>query len=585
MTAYLSPKQLALASGISESTVKRWCDRGLLPFVRTPGGRVFSTTNLESWRPQRSASPQTFDPQSFKLVKGIAYRAGANVWRSDDGGANWRNLTGYQGGSLLGGRVLDLAVDENSPDRIAVAAETGVWLSHDGGRSWVGLNDRLPNLAIRRLLAAPRGSAGVRAAILTGGRLESFQWQPGDGGGWLPVQDDSASAEALARRETTDRLGAEVFAAAASGDFRYAGGEGGRIWASQDGGISWLESQIPAKGRVDRFWVDPAAPQSALALIHAGSGRSSRVLRTVNGGRWWDDLTTSLGEIRIHGMTAFAPAGAVYLASDQGVFWALADLRAPAPPPAWQRLPGSWGESPVMDVILDGPGHLLLAAVEGEGLFSTLAPHRYREPALVDAADAAERAVAPGSLLSLLGGRAESATAQGKPAVILAAQDGESQIQLPYGLTGGMVEIEIRGRQGPLTFGRQLKAASPAIVVGADGRPVILDAESGLPLDALNPARGGMRLQILMSGLGRVSPDWPAGLAAPVADPPRVAAPLRALLDGVPVAVERASLAPGYTGYYLVELRLPDSLPPGAAELCVEASGESSNAARLYTSQ
>lgn len=38
MSAFLSPKQLALASGISESTVKRWCDRGLLPYVRTPGG-------------------------------------------------------------------------------------------------------------------------------------------------------------------------------------------------------------------------------------------------------------------------------------------------------------------------------------------------------------------------------------------------------------------------------------------------------------------------------------------------------------------------------------------------------------------
>lgn len=38
MNAFLSPKQLALASGISESTIKRWCDRGVLPFVRTPGG-------------------------------------------------------------------------------------------------------------------------------------------------------------------------------------------------------------------------------------------------------------------------------------------------------------------------------------------------------------------------------------------------------------------------------------------------------------------------------------------------------------------------------------------------------------------
>jgi len=38
MPGFLSPKQVARAAEISESTVKRWCDRGVLPFVRTPGG-------------------------------------------------------------------------------------------------------------------------------------------------------------------------------------------------------------------------------------------------------------------------------------------------------------------------------------------------------------------------------------------------------------------------------------------------------------------------------------------------------------------------------------------------------------------
>jgi len=34
----LSPRQVAKAFGVSESSVKRWCDQGLLPLVRTPGG-------------------------------------------------------------------------------------------------------------------------------------------------------------------------------------------------------------------------------------------------------------------------------------------------------------------------------------------------------------------------------------------------------------------------------------------------------------------------------------------------------------------------------------------------------------------
>lgn len=34
----VTPKQIARATGLSESTVKRWCDRGILPTLRTPGG-------------------------------------------------------------------------------------------------------------------------------------------------------------------------------------------------------------------------------------------------------------------------------------------------------------------------------------------------------------------------------------------------------------------------------------------------------------------------------------------------------------------------------------------------------------------
>ena len=38
LRADFSPKQVALALGVSESSLKRWCDRGLLPMHRTAGG-------------------------------------------------------------------------------------------------------------------------------------------------------------------------------------------------------------------------------------------------------------------------------------------------------------------------------------------------------------------------------------------------------------------------------------------------------------------------------------------------------------------------------------------------------------------
>jgi MerR family transcriptional regulator, light-induced transcriptional regulator len=38
MQELLSPRQVALALGVSESSLKRWCDRGMLPMRRTAGG-------------------------------------------------------------------------------------------------------------------------------------------------------------------------------------------------------------------------------------------------------------------------------------------------------------------------------------------------------------------------------------------------------------------------------------------------------------------------------------------------------------------------------------------------------------------
>ncbi len=438
--------------------------------------------------------------------------------------------------------------------------------------------------AVRRILAAPRGSNGVRIAVAAAGRLGSFEFRGGDAAGWQESIDETLSAEETLRHAAAGRLDSAVSASVEKGGQWYAGAEDGRIWASDDSGVNWRLSTGTVAGRVERIWMSPTDARGALAIVSIGASQS-RLLRTVNGGVWWDDLTANLGETAIYGVTAHAATGAVYVATSRGVYWTASDLRTPSAPAPWRQLAAGWPEAQVNDVRLDDRGHLLLAAVEGEGVFAALAPHRLREPVLVDAADGAQRAIAPGSLLSLLGGRAESITAQGRRGAVLAAQEAESQIQLPYSISGSRVDIEIAGRQGRLAFELPLRNASPAIVVGGDGSPMVLDAESGLQLDALNTARGGMRIQLLMSGLGRVTPDWPTGMAAPLTDSPRVDAPMKAWLDGAELVVDRATLAPGYIGYYLVELRLPEFLPKGAIELSLEASGERSNRIRLYTAE
>jgi uncharacterized protein (TIGR03437 family) len=127
-----------------------------------------------------------------------------------------------------------------------------------------------------------------------------------------------------------------------------------------------------------------------------------------------------------------------------------------------------------------------------------------------------------------------------------------------------------------------LQQASPAIFLDRDGAPMVLDAESGVMLDALTPARSGNRIQVLAAGMGRVRPEWPAGVAAPLDSPPAVVAKVRAWLDRNPVDVTRAVLAPGYIGFYLIEIELPKIVNYGPAELYIEADGRESNRVRLY---
>jgi uncharacterized protein (TIGR03437 family) len=59
-------------------------------------------------------------------------------------------------------------------------------------------------------------------------------------------------------------------------------------------------------------------------------------------------------------------------------------------------------------------------------------------------------------------------------------------------------------------------------------------------------------------------------------------ASVRAYLDGAAVEVTAATLAPGYVGFYLVQIQLPRIANAGPGELVIEAEGQQSNRVRLY---
>lgn len=559
-------------------------------YARTRAGRVYETQDFETWTlapaPGRPVGTTPAYAErlpdagaaltAFASYPGRVYGLGRHLYRSDDGGRSWTNLTAFRSASVIGGQQRSIAVSPSDPDQIVVANDYGVWRSMDGGLSWSGLNDFLPNLTPGRILATPRGTDGARIYVESLGTLEL---PPGEVV-WRPVPDSTPQREAQALSIYSAVLGADISSATASGETVYAGSADGRLWVSFDTGRTWRGPSPATGGAVERIWVDAAQPRIALAALE---GPGARVLRTTNSGAFWDDLTGELPAGAVRGVTADRASGAIYVATERGVFHARADLESAAlPQTSWTPIAGSLPVAAATDIRLDPAGNQLYVALEGYGLYAAMAPHRAATLRLVNAADFSGRPAAPGGLLSVLGGRVSSARAGSLLFPVLAASSNESQIQVPFEASGPEVSLSVETGSGPaIRFPVPVQPVSPAIFVSRDGSPMLLDADSGMMLEGLNTARSGARVQVLMTGLGRVQPEWPTGVAAPLQNSPAVVAEVRAYIDRVPVPVTRAVLAPGYIGFYLVELQIPAIVNAGPAELYVAAGTQESNRVRI----
>ena len=166
---------------------------------------------------------------------------------------------------------------------------------------------------------------------------------------------------------------------------------------------------------------------------------------------------------------------------------------------------------------------------------------------------------------------------------VLASSESRSEIQIPFeARPGGTFTLSLDSGRSTLQLGFSIESASPAIFVERDGTPMLYDSDSGVQLNSVTGAHAGGRLQILSSGLGRVNPEWPTGTPAPAENPPAVAGVVRAYLDGAEAGVIRSVLAPGYVGFYLVEVQLPSIVNYGPAELLISVDGKESNRVRVY---
>jgi uncharacterized protein (TIGR03437 family) len=588
-----SAVELALASPATGPVDRVWFSPdGERLYARTHSGKVFETADYEIWTPSAATDvPDSPAPAVARIPEagsrvvpasfGRVFALGRQLFRSEDGGRTWANLTAFKDESVIGPGQTSVAASTTNPDHIVAANRFGVWRSMDGGLSWAGLNQFLPNLSVRRILGTPSGAGGTRVEI---DGIGAAELKPG-AAVWTPIRDIARDLEDATLRSYAARVNADVRSIALSGTNVYLGTGDGRILLSRDSGANFEATSAQASGPVERIWADPTRPVVALAAIGGGAG--NHVLRTTNGGLFWDPLdSASLPNAPAHGIFGERAGGAVYVATDRGVYWARVDLDAAAvAAPNWIRLSDSLPDAPAADVRLDPAGVQLYAAIDGYGVYAAAAPHRARSFRIVSAADLSTRPAAPGSLLSVVGGRVNSARGGNLEYPVLAAGDDASQIQVPFAATGPNVVLALDTGIGAQRIGLQVLPVSPVIFVGTDGAPMLQDAQSGLLLDGRNPARPSARVQVFATGLGRVRPDWPTGLAAPMDGPPAVVANVRAFLNGAPVPVLRATMAPGFIGFYQIELQLPTVNNSGPAELYITADGVESNRVQLLIEQ
>jgi len=228
---------------------------------------------------------------------------GGGVWKSEDGGLNWRPVSD---GFFKTGSVGAIAVSEYDPNivyvgmgeapiRGNVSHGDGMYKSLDAGKTWkrIGLED---TSQISRVRIHPRNPDIVYVAAL------GHVYGPNEQRGVFRSQDGGETWEKILYRD--DKTGAidiildpsnpRIIYAAFWEFFRTphslsSGGPGGGIFKSIDGGDTWTEisrnSGLP-KGLLGKIGitVSPAKPDRVWAIVEASDGG---VFCSDNGGQTW----------------------------------------------------------------------------------------------------------------------------------------------------------------------------------------------------------------------------------------------------------------------------------------------------------
>ncbi|GAB5551361.1 MAG: hypothetical protein Sapg2KO_09520 [Saprospiraceae bacterium] len=233
---------------------------------------------------------------------------GGGVWRTQDGGQTWENISdGYFGGS-----VGDVKVAESDHNVIYagggevtvrgnVSYGYGIWKTVDAGKTWehIGLPD---SRHVGRIRIHPQNPDLVYVSVM--GDLykpseERGVFRTKDGGKtWeriLFANDEAGSVDLVMDPNNSRVLYASTWRIRRTPYSLESGGEGSGIWKSTDAGDTWTNI-MDAKGLPDGpigiigLAVSPVNSERVFAIIEAEKGG---VYRSDNAGESWSLVNTS----------------------------------------------------------------------------------------------------------------------------------------------------------------------------------------------------------------------------------------------------------------------------------------------------
>jgi len=243
---------------------------------------------------------------SFKNKNTFFFGAtGGGVWKTTDGGSNWKNITDKSFGGSIGAvavapsdeAIMYVGEGENTLRGNVSEGINGMWKSEDGGRNWknIGLKN---TRHISRIVIHPGNPNIVWVAAighLFGPNEERGIYKTTDGGNtWRRVLYANANAGAV---EIVMEPGNPATLYASTWNIRRtpysleSGGPGSALWKSTDGGETWAnlmdKKGMPKKEIIGNIGIAVSAvnPERVYAIIEC---KSRGLYRSDDGGNTWE---------------------------------------------------------------------------------------------------------------------------------------------------------------------------------------------------------------------------------------------------------------------------------------------------------